>query len=327
MTRHEHRVSTYGVSLLTDIDLDLPNHDPLQDTLPDVTLLEGEPSDFPATPGSSARTDWFTCRRNDDGSYYLRWSDFYDFKIDGSGARVVYRALAGSHPDILRNFLFGQVLSFSLVLQGREPLHATAVCVGGRAVAFLGDCRYGKSTLGATFVRDGYPFLTDDLLLLERRGSVLYVAPGPGRIKLNPDSADLLGRSARSGMLNPMTNKRAYDLEPGRLTGAPVPLAAVFALPSPDERESARAVKVDRLSAPQLFRVLLENSFNPYVEDSRRLERHFAFVAAIAAGSRGFALSYPNGLGHLPEIRHAVLGAVEAINGGLMAKALSNNAH
>ena len=37
-----------------------------------------------------------------------------------------------------------------------QPLHATAVVVGGGAVAFLGDSGYGKSTLGASFVRENF---------------------------------------------------------------------------------------------------------------------------------------------------------------------------
>ena len=315
MRRRAHRLSAYGVSLLTDIELDLPDHNPPQDTLPDVALLEGASSDFPAMMGDdrTTKSDWFECRRYDDGSYYVRWSDFYDCRIEGSGCRILYRPLAHAHPDILRNFLFGQLLSFSLVLRGREPLHATAVCVDGYAVAFLGDCGYGKSTLGATFVQDGHPLITDDLLVLERRGDRFYAAPGSGRIKLHPDSASLLGSSEHGGMLNPMTDKRAYRLRPGQVKEAPLPLAAIFALPSRVERDSTRAVRVDALNARQLFRVLLENSFNPYVEDSFRLERHFAFVGAVAAQSTGFALSYPNGLGYLSEIRQTVLDALESL--------------
>ena len=59
------------------------------------------------------------------------------------------------------------MLSFSLLSLGYEPLHATAVVVDGEAVAFLGDCGYGKSTLGAAFLARGFPLLTDDVLALE----------------------------------------------------------------------------------------------------------------------------------------------------------------
>ena len=43
--------------------------------------------------------------------------------------------------------MLGQALSFALVKQGFEPLHATVAVVDDEAVAFLGHNAFGKSTL------------------------------------------------------------------------------------------------------------------------------------------------------------------------------------
>ena len=55
-------------------------------------------------------------------------------RIPADGSRVICRALNGPNRTVLQNFLFGQALSFALVLQGREPLHAASVQVDGAAI-------------------------------------------------------------------------------------------------------------------------------------------------------------------------------------------------
>ncbi|MFB3074256.1 MAG: hypothetical protein ACE1Z6_03640, partial [Candidatus Methylomirabilales bacterium] len=111
--------------------------------------------------------NWFQHLRLPDGSDYLRWSGLFEFLVSADGRRIACRELECASPESFQTYLIGQVLSFALVKRGIEPLHSTTVVIDGKAVAFLGDSGYGKSSLGAAFLQAGYPLLTDDLLVLK----------------------------------------------------------------------------------------------------------------------------------------------------------------
>jgi hypothetical protein len=308
-----HRFAVYGVSVLADIDLELPGPTNHETSLGEVVLRQSASSfRVPSASDAGAIDDWFVCELLQNGSYYLRWKDYYEFRVESSGVRIDYRPLSGADSNILRNFLFGQVLSFSLVLQGIEPLHATAVRVDDRAVAFLGDCTFGKSTLAASFLQDGYPILTDDLLLIDRRSGGSMALPGCGRIKLQPDAVHLFDASGPGTPLNPLTEKQVFSLVRDQQEVDPLPLAALFVLPTPAERSAGAVIAARPLSRGTLFHELLKNSFNADVVEAPRLARHFAFAADLAREVPGFALCYPEGLAHLPGVRRAVLAAVES---------------
>jgi len=315
-----YRFAVYGLSVVADFDLDLPAPTKHDTNLGEV-VWRRTASGFgvPSAPRPGAIDDWFACEALEDGSYYLRWKDYYEFRIESSGVGIDYRPLAGADPNILRNFLFGQVLSFALVLQGIEPLHATAVRIDHRAVAFLGDCGFGKSTLAASFLHDDCPILTDDLLLIDGRSGRPHALPGCGRIKLRPDSVPLLDAAGPGTRLNPLTEKQMFALRGDQMEAAPLPLAALFVLPSPLDRSAGAAIGSRRLTRAALFGELLRNSFNAHVQGAPRLERHFAFAAELARSVPGFALCYPAGLEHLPAVRRTVraaVGSTEALSSG-----------
>jgi hypothetical protein len=73
-----------------------------------------------------------------DGSDYLCWKNLFEFTVSADGRSVVCGPLDQSTNESLETYLLGPVLSFALAKQGREPLHATAVIVDGKAIAFLG---------------------------------------------------------------------------------------------------------------------------------------------------------------------------------------------
>ena len=86
--------------------------------------------------------------------------------MSADGRHVAAGHLGNASAESFQSYLLGWVLSFALVKQGYEPLHATAVVVDGKAVAFLGTSGDGKSTLAAAFLHAGHTLLTDDLLLI-----------------------------------------------------------------------------------------------------------------------------------------------------------------
>ena len=142
-----------------------------------------------------------------DDSTYLRGRASSSSSLLSDARTIEFRPLEHATQHTLTTYLLGQVLSFSLLSFGCEPLHATAVVVDGSAVAFLGDCGDGKSTLGAAFLARGYPLLTDDVLALQFDRTGVIAHAGPARLKLFPSVArSLLGRTG-TRRLNPGTRK------------------------------------------------------------------------------------------------------------------------
>ncbi len=66
----------------------------------------------------------------------------------------------------MRADLLGRVMALAAHADGRLTLHASAVSVAGRAVAFVGPKHAGKSTLALALVRKGARLLTDDTLVV-----------------------------------------------------------------------------------------------------------------------------------------------------------------
>lgn len=259
----------------------------------------------------SPKPDWFHHRRLTDGSDYVRWTGLFEFLISPDGRHITCHALNGASQEIFHTYLVGQVLSLALIKQGVEPLHATVVDVGGQAVAFLGDCGYGKSTLGAAFLEAGYKLLTDDLLVVEPQGlhqRRVVAHPGPPRIKLFPRAAAVLLGNPGCGMpMNPDTPKLVIPLLPRQAATAPRPLNAVYVLSPPPSRHRSRHVTIRTIPPRRACLALIANTFNTVVMDSDRLARQFDFAVALASKIPVKSLSGPWGLSRLPAIRDAIL--------------------
>ena len=248
---------------------------------------------------------WFHHTRLADDSLYLRWSNLFEFHVSADGRRILGRPLNGISRAAFQTYLVGQVLSFALLRQGIEPLHSTTVVVNGEAVAFLGDCGYGKSSLGAAFLRAGHRLLTDDLLVVKEEKGRFLAQPGPPRLKLFPEVARaVLGKEPAGVPMNPSTPKLVLPLAPGEVAASPAPLRAFYLLPAGGA--ARRRIGLRRLRPRQAFLALVANTFNPVITESGRLARQFQTAAQLAEALPVKALSFPRGLERLPAVVEAV---------------------
>ena len=275
----------------------------------DVEITRGRAAAFAAVrrtlhPRLDGRR-WFEDRMLSDRRRYLRWRGLFEFLVAADGRRIVARPLPGlaRMPRAFETYLLGQVLSFALIARGLEPLHATAVVVGGGAVGFLGDCGRGKSTLGAAFLRAGHALLTDDLLVLRAAGYGFRAAPGPPRIKLFAEpAARVLGPGLRGTPMNDRGGKLVFPLGARGARGA-APLRALYVLRPGAAR---RGVAIRPLSPRRAFVELTRNTFNACVLDASRLARQFDLAARVAAAVPVKTLAYPRGLGRIAAVRAAI---------------------
>ena len=274
----------------------------------EVALERGSPAHFAralrAAPKLSQSAPWVTASLP-GGMRYLRWSNVFEFLIPADGHTVTCCPMTPHAIDAFHTHL-GPSLSFALINLGIEPLHSTTVAIDGHAVALMGDCGYGKSSLGATFVKAGYPLLTDDLLVVakERGGFMGY--PGAPRVKLYPAIAKVIfGPRVKGLRLEPLTPKLIIPLDERRSQRAPVPLGAIYVLTPPGKRVPPRVV-ITRLSPRQAFLELVRNTFNMSVNEPGRLERQFALATQLATSVPVKSLSYPRELTMLREACDAI---------------------
>lgn len=258
----------------------------------------------PLAPGG---VDWFSHVHLPDGADYLVWHDLFEFVVSRNGRNIACRQLKNGRAEAFQTYLLGQVLSFAMLRQGIEPLHATAVAIEDVAVAFVGDCGLGKSSLGASFLQAGHRLLTDDLLVLERRGDHYLAYPGPTRIKLFPEVALAVLGHVGGDPMNPTTSKFVIPLEEGQMATEPLPLAGIYVLRAPPATARKSTVSIRPLAPRRAFLDLVENTFNSVIVDAPRLQRHFELFAQVASSVPVASLTYSRDLEVLPEVRDHVL--------------------
>ena len=302
----------YGVQVRSSIPLACP-----VDTTPglsDVSLHEAPPAYFAHIvrqhQEESVTKDWFHRMALPDGSDYLRWTGLFEFLVSPDGKRIAYHALEHASQETFQTYLVSQALSFALLKQGIEPLHATVVVIHGQAVAFLGHPGYGKSSLGAACLQAGHAILTDDLLVTShanQQQATVMAHPGPPRLKLFPKVAvKVLGGNRPGTKMNPGTRKLILQLADGEYCATAVPLKVMYALHPPTGRHSLTRVISRTLSKRQACLKLIANTYNTIIADPARLARQFAWAARLANAVPVKSLSYPRRLAHI----HAVVAAI-----------------
>jgi hypothetical protein len=263
---------------------------------------------------SSVPRGWFRFQRLTDGTTYLQWTNLFEFLISPDGRGIVYHRQKKAAPEAFAVYLLGQVLSFSLLSLGVEPLHGTTIVSGGQAVGLLGDCGYGKSTLGAALLARGLPILTDDLIALRQTDSGWMVQPGVPRIKLFPSVARrLLGSTVRGTPMNRGTSKLVLPLGVGEAAGRAVPLKALYVLSPPGTcRKVGRpAAEIERLAGPAALLEVLRAAFNLLVLESSRIATQFSFASRLVAEVPVRRLTYDRDWSRLSAVCDALLSDLD----------------
>lgn len=302
----QSRYLAYGVAIRSGYRLALPRAYAIGPGADAEIILEpGRAKDFVGALAQLrehvVREGWFHYLRIADGSDYLRWPKLFEFLISPDGNHILARPLSPVSFEKLQTYLLSQVLSFSLLRLGIETLHGTTLAVGSEAVAFLGDCGFGKSTLAAAFVNQGHRLLTDDMLAVKQIGPRNYAFPGLPCLKLMPRIASkLLGPGANASPINPFTCKRVIRLDQTQVASEPIPLRAVYAL-KPAPKYSQRFT-IRKLTGQKAWQALTSNTYNPSARDAERLAEQFTWAANLAEQLPVKSLSYPRSLRMLPHV-------------------------
>jgi hypothetical protein len=237
--------------------------------------------------------------------------------VDRAGTRVWARWPATVPDADIRLCVLGPIIGFVLHLRGTPCLHASAVAVDGRAVAFLGHSGAGKSTTAAAFVRRGFRALTDDVLALDEkqdsgfgiqdsggrdRGSgigdqgpdvtrvtasrsLFSVRPGHNLVRLWPDAVRALyGSEEALPAGGDTTDKRHLDLTgpEGAFQAEPLPLGAIYVI-AERRADVASSAQISALKGHEALMALVARTYMNYVLDSTLRVRALTVFARLAA--------------------------------------------
>jgi hypothetical protein len=238
--------------------------------------------------------------------FVLRFPGLADFALDAEASQILVAPSPSADPESVRHLLLDQVLPRVLAHRGRLVLHAAAVLVDGRALAFLGPSGQGKSTLAASFLGAGCSLLTDDALVLLPDRERLEVVPTYPGLRLWPQAiAGLYAAPPRSTPMSAGAAKQRLVIPvEGPMSGHPVPLAAVYRLqPEP----VTAAPRVERTSARDACMSLITHSFQLDITDRTLAATLLARASDLASRVPMFQLHFPHDFARLPEVRTALL--------------------
>lgn len=233
----------------------------------------------PAVLYQQAGAPHLTIRRHRALGVRLDHDFFGSFAVASDGGEVSCAPRAELCDWIWQRFLVGQVLPLASTLRGLEPLHASAVEVGGRALLLVGRSGAGKSSVALQLVDRGARLLADDVAALDTAAGKPFVHPGPALMSADPAE---LARVRADGPLSRWQRLGTLE-EEVRLAGPavvaqPVPVAAVLVL-----RRTSDAAEVSIEALRQAVpAVLLGATFNAYLRDPHRVVRQLDVCEALA---------------------------------------------
>lgn len=223
--------------------------------------------------------------------------------------RIVCHLKRAEHDYLIPNQLLGFVMAFWLEGRGVLALHASAVALYGRAVAFMSTQKGGKTSTAAWLARNGHPLVAEDLLAVSRREGEFWVSPGYPQMRMWPSEVQrFAGDAADLPLYHPSFDKRWVPVSSvGAFAEGPAPLAGIY-LP---ERSDRQDVEIARLGAAEGLKAVMTGSYLADVVDAHRIHpgRLEALVDLVAAVPV-CRLLYPTGFDRLPEVETALVAEV-----------------
>jgi hypothetical protein len=289
--------------------------------------LEAEGS-WPKTSQKAPRQLWYTSANldqrgepvlevwtlADDAFFHLRYGDGTEFLVDRSGTQVWGTWPAALTFEDACTYLLGPVLGLVLRFRGITCLHASAIDLGGQAIAIVGPPGSGKSTTAAIFAKSGYGVLSDDVVALADHGSAFLAQPAYPRLGLWAESIEaLFGSPDVLPRQTPTWDKRYLALTQNgyKFQPSPLPLSAVYVLSGRDT--DARAPFVDALPLRVGLTQLIENTYVSYLLDRTMSAQDFDVLARLVLSMPVRRLVSHADSGYLSSLRDVILDDFQAL--------------
>jgi hypothetical protein len=267
--------SVFGLTVRSEIELpglyELPGQPPAVSDVVVRLKFASQPSES-RRPGFSVGGD----------SGLLDITNVGRFWITG-GREITVEPDPGVSERDLRLFLLGSAFGALLHQRGVIPLHANAIEIGGKAVAFAGSSGAGKSTLAAWFLDQGSRMISDDICAINVQAAEgPLVLGGLPRLRLCSDALIESGRGVEE-FDQAFDGVNKYEVPAPQNSGiGPIALGAIYLLARQDSRQSQP--EISRLSGVEALDVVVANTYRgSFIKDLGVTSRHLAACLQIVS--------------------------------------------
>jgi len=235
--------------------------------------------------------------------HYERRGDAYVFNFRGRDALVVddrggHITLAAPPEGVSLAYLLQAVAPKVLALRGQVVLHASAVAMDGKVVAFSGLSGAGKTTTARALARAGAQLVGEDKLLVQLRENGAVVTPvAEEAIARWVEATDqTLGSSQQATCVS-------LDLAVG---GEPLPLVEIGFLDAALRTPGPYACRA--LSETETAGAVFRHAFHGS-DAVQEWIRYLRTAARVGQSVRGFELAMPDGLDRLADAATTIVRA------------------
>ncbi|MFD1707982.1 aldolase [Siminovitchia sediminis] len=148
-----------------------------------------------------------------------------------NGTHISISAFGSSSLDHIRLYLLGTCMGILLMQRRILPLHGSAIMIGGKAYAIVGESGAGKSTLASAFLQKGYQLISDDVIPVQLKTEGMpIVTPAYPQQKLWEESLQAFDMEPTN--FKPIIDREKKFAVPvqSHFAGDPVELAGIYEL-------------------------------------------------------------------------------------------------
>lgn len=213
---------------------------------------------------------------------------------DGEAVVVPEPATPPVSLSVIEDTYQRSVLPMALHAHGEEAMHASAVLLEDRVVAFCGRSQTGKSTVAYGLHRRGHRVWADDTLVFDASADLVQAIPYPHRLRIRAEAADYFDlRELRRCDTSSWTALEQAQPEPAAL-------GCIFLL----EREAQADARLEtvRLPPAEALAGVLEHAYWFRLDDAERRRRMMAKYLALASQVPIFRMRFRAALDQLAEM-------------------------
>lgn len=245
-----------------------------------------------------------------DKDLVLRFPNLADFFISKTEPIILCHPTPNTPQETIRHLLLDQVIPRIVNYLGRPVIHASGTVINNSSIIFLGQTGWGKSTLCAFFHQNGFPLLSDDSILLEKKNSGVIGLPSYVGIRLFDDSFKALhfDHSRPTHYIQNVSHYSSKKRIPScnlRIKQiSPVPIKAFFVLNDPKAESNRIPLQFSRITGALAAIELMKHCFHLDPTDTQIMGKQLMTVTDLLASSQLpiFNLNFQRDHNFLPNI-------------------------
>lgn len=204
----------------------------------------------------------------------------------------------------IRLFLMGSALGALIHQRGLLPFHGSSVIIHNKVVVFSGISGAGKSTLAASFVKKGFPLITDDVCVISLDNETKpMVHPGYPQMKLWADSLEKIGEQNENlSRVRDGIKKFSLPVRP-HFHQKPELLSGVYIIST----KNTEGFSIETIKGIEKFNILKNNTYRlNFIKGTGTTSSHFKHIEAMARQCFVKKIERPSKGFHLEDLRNLI---------------------